>query len=397
MKFAQAAVSQYRVLGKEGRTAFFDLLAEEFAPDPAGVVAAAQRYAETRSPDSLVDLIRAAEPPRQELLRRLNRAPDGTATLLEMRRELLQEMKSKPRLAAVEADLHHLLSSWFNPGFLRLERVDWRAPALLLEKIIRYEAVHEIGSWTALRRRLEPDRRCFAFFHPALPDDPLIFVEVALVHRMPAAIGPLLDDERVDPEARRGDVRGVLLDLELPAGAARRLARQLPDQARVRSAQGGVPAAARRSARCRRFPGLRSGCSGARSSRPSGSRRAGRAARAGARARIDRCSPRAARTSAPRLAGAAAAEREALLRLGAAYLHGTLEADARKRPGREVPPAQRRPARAAQLPRQPVATGLARVVRADGQLPVRPAPYRAQPRELRARPRRRGARGDRLL
>jgi len=203
VKFAHRAISQYRQLGKDGRAAFFDMLAEEFAPDAGGVVASAQRYAETRSADSLIDLIRAAEPPRQELLRRLNRAPEGTATILEMRRELLQEMRSKPRLAAVEADLHHLLSSWFNPGFLRLERVDWRAPALLLEKIIRYEAVHEIGSWNALRRRLEPDRRCFAFFHPALPDDPLIFVEVALVHRMPAAIGPLLDDERVDPEAAR--------------------------------------------------------------------------------------------------------------------------------------------------------------------------------------------------
>ena len=116
VKFAQTAVSQYRALGKEGRTAFFDVLAEEFAPDPAGVVAAAQRYAETRSSDSLVDLMRAAEPPRQELLRRLNRAPDGTATLLAMRRELLQEMKSKPRLAAVEADLHHLFVVLVQPA-----------------------------------------------------------------------------------------------------------------------------------------------------------------------------------------------------------------------------------------------------------------------------------------
>jgi malonyl-CoA decarboxylase len=146
--------------------------------------------------------LHATEPPRQELLRRLNRAPGGITTILQMRRDLLHEMKSKPRLAAVEADFHHLLSSWFNPGFLRLERVDWNSPAKLLEEIILHEAVHEIQGWDDLRRRIDPDRRCFAFFHPALPDDPLIFVEVALTQTMPAAISPLLDGA-VDPEAAK--------------------------------------------------------------------------------------------------------------------------------------------------------------------------------------------------
>ncbi len=326
VKFAQAAVSQYRALGKEGRTAFFDVLAEDFAPDPAGVVAAAQRYAETRSPDSLVDLIRAAEPPRQELLRRLNRAPEGTATILEMRRELLQEMKSKPRLAAVEADLQHLLSSWFNPGFLRLERVDWRAPALLLEKIIRYEAVHEIGSWNALRRRLEPDRRCFAFFHPALPDDPLIFVEVALVHRIPAAIGPLLDDEQVDAEAARSTcavfysisncqpgLRGVSLGNFLIKRVCEVLKEEFP-RLRTFCTLSPIPGFAKWLQRGAQLPSERL---------PAGA--SGRLEQA-----LERARPLLAEATSSlgtALERATPAEREALLRLGAAYLHGTLETD----------------------------------------------------------------------
>src|SRR5262252_456992 len=161
VKFAAIALAQYRALSKDTRTAFFDILADEFAPDPATVVATAQRYADTQSPEAFIDLLHATEPPRQELLRRLNRAPGGITTILQMRRDLLHEMKSKPRLAAVEADFHHLLSSWFNPGFLRLERVDWNSPAKLLEEIILHEAVHEIQGWDDLRRRIDPDRRCF--------------------------------------------------------------------------------------------------------------------------------------------------------------------------------------------------------------------------------------------
>ena len=104
---------------------------------------------------------------------------------------LLQRMREQPELQAVEADFLHLLSSWFNPGFLQLVRVDWNTPAQLLEQVIRHEAVHEIDGWDDLRRRLQPDRRCFAFFHPALVDEPLIFVEVALVPEIAGAIAPL--------------------------------------------------------------------------------------------------------------------------------------------------------------------------------------------------------------
>ena len=119
-----------------------------------------------------------------------------------MRRELLAALRTQPVLQAVEADFQHLLASWFSPAFLALKRVDWHSPAHLLEQIIQHEAVHQIRDWQDLRRRLAPDRRCFAFFHPALPDEPLIFVEVALTPQMPSAIAPLLDDA-IDTDTSR--------------------------------------------------------------------------------------------------------------------------------------------------------------------------------------------------
>ena len=193
---ATRAIDSFRQLGPDGVREFFDVLAADYDPDPGLVLRLAERYAVSRSPQNLVELMRAAEPPRQELLRRLNGAPNGTAAIVAMRAQLLSRLRQDGRLLAVDADFHHLLSSWFNPGFLRLERVDWTSPARLLEQIIQHEAVHEIDGWSDLRRRLEPDRRCFAFFHPALPDEPLIFVEVALLPEMPDAIAPLLDRKR---------------------------------------------------------------------------------------------------------------------------------------------------------------------------------------------------------
>lgn len=180
-------------LAPEQRVAFFELLESQFGPEPMAVLTAAQRYAQEPSAANLIGLTAAAEPPRQELLRRLNRAPGGTAAIVKLRRALLEVLKTRPELLAVEADFQHLLSSWFNAGFLRMEQVDWRSSAALLERIIEHEAVHAIDGWNDLRRRLQPDRRCFAFFHPQLPEEPLIFVEVALVPEMPDAIGPLID------------------------------------------------------------------------------------------------------------------------------------------------------------------------------------------------------------
>jgi malonyl-CoA decarboxylase len=151
----------------------------------------------------LLALSRVAEPPRQELFRRLNRAPGGTAALVRLRRHLLKRLNKFPEWASVEADLFHLLSSWFNPGFLEMRRVDWRSPAHLLEQIIQHEAVHEIDGWDDLRRRLQPDRRCFAFFHPQLENVPLIFVEVALLPAMPDAIAPLIHKQSAITEPNK--------------------------------------------------------------------------------------------------------------------------------------------------------------------------------------------------
>ncbi|HEX5687046.1 MAG TPA: malonyl-CoA decarboxylase family protein [Ideonella sp.] len=172
---------------------FFSHLADHFSPEPMAVLASAQAYAAEPDAAHLIALIEQAEPRRQELFRRINRAPGGTAALIGLRRALLERLPKKPEWRALEADLLHLLSSWFNPGFLEMRQVSWRSPAQLLEQIIRHEAVHEIDGWDDLRRRLLPDRRCFAFFHPQLPEEPLIFVEVALLPEMAAAIPPLID------------------------------------------------------------------------------------------------------------------------------------------------------------------------------------------------------------
>ena len=190
---ANELLTCYKNLADDQKAVFLANIASQFNPDPTAVTEAAQQYAAKPSAKSLIALTKVAEPPRQELLRRINRSPGGTVGLLGMRRDLLKLLSKSPELAAVDYDLRHLLQSWFNPGFLKMHQVDWRSPALILEKIIQHEAVHEIDGWDDLQRRLQPDRRCFAFFHPQIPDTPLIFVEVALVQEIPAAIGPLVD------------------------------------------------------------------------------------------------------------------------------------------------------------------------------------------------------------
>ncbi|MFP5510419.1 MAG: malonyl-CoA decarboxylase [Alphaproteobacteria bacterium] len=197
MKRAAEVLMRYRRADAAEKAAFFRFLADEMDLDPGAVAAAAQAYAEAPDAGTMGALLAAAEPPRQELLRRLNQAPGGTADLVAMRVDLMAAAKAEQDLGRVDLDFRHLFASWFNRGFLVLRRIGWESPANILEKIIAYEAVHEIHSWADLRRRLEPpDRRCFAFFHPAMPDDPLIFVEVALTQGIPGAIGPLLAEER---------------------------------------------------------------------------------------------------------------------------------------------------------------------------------------------------------
>ena len=193
---ARALVAAFEAAAPGERRAFLALLAEHFGPDPAAVEAALEAV-RAGAPEAMERLHAASEPRRQELLRRLNLAPGGTAALVGMRAELLSHLRDHPELARVDADFAHLFGSWFNRGFLVLRHIDWTTPANILAKIIRYEAVHAIRNWDDLRNRLEPtDRRCYGFFHPQLVDEPLIFVEVALTEAIPDNVAELLDLSR---------------------------------------------------------------------------------------------------------------------------------------------------------------------------------------------------------
>lgn len=192
---AQQLLHHYKLLGDEERRAFFRYLAETLRPRSDVVAQAARAYLDEPSAEALTRLRNAVESPLQEFFRRLNLAPGATADIVAMRSDLLRLLKDDPALPIVDDDLRHLLYSWFNRGFLVLRRIDWQTPAAILDKIIAYEAVHEIAGWDDLRRRLDAaDRRCFAFFHPSLVDDPLIFVEVALMHEVPTGIAPILNE-----------------------------------------------------------------------------------------------------------------------------------------------------------------------------------------------------------
>jgi len=189
---AEEIINTYQAMNPAQRRGFFELLCRDFAPDQAVIQRAVTEYERQPGTASLAVLSEAVEPPRQELLRRINTARHGTATLVAMREHLLDSPDSA-NFAPLDADLKHLFRSWFNRGFLRLERISWQTSAIILEKLIRYESVHEINGWPDLRRRLEADRRCFAFFHPALADEPVIFVEVALSDGLTGDLEPLLD------------------------------------------------------------------------------------------------------------------------------------------------------------------------------------------------------------
>jgi malonyl-CoA decarboxylase len=204
-QLAGEIVSAYHTLSTRGREAFFSALKDQFSPDSEGVAQAADLYRRLPSAAALVRLQAAVESPRQELFRRVNLTRAGLGMLIEMRRHLLSTLDQHPEQAEIDTDLTHLFKSWFNGGFLVLQRIDWRTSAIVLERLIQFEAVHQIHGWTDLRRRLENDRRCYALFHPSLPDQPLIFVEVALTLRISAKIQPLLDPGSVviDPAQAR--------------------------------------------------------------------------------------------------------------------------------------------------------------------------------------------------
>jgi len=204
---AAALGRTYLELSAEGRRRFLGLLARDFGIDREAVDGAAAALLEAADPETRAAaetrLRQALEPARTQLLTQFNALPNGTKFLVDLRVEITQLARQEPDLAPLEADLRRLLASWFDVGFLELRTITWNAPAALLEKLIAYEAVHEIRGWDDLKNRLDSDRRCFAFFHPRMPDEPLIFVEVALVKGMADAIGKLLDESApvVEPAA----------------------------------------------------------------------------------------------------------------------------------------------------------------------------------------------------
>jgi len=195
---AAALGESYLSLPPEGRARFLHLLANEFDIDRVAVASACHRIAHARTDDEKFRIERALrqalEPPRLKLLTQFNALPNGVKFLVDMRAELMQLARHDEALAALDGDLRHLLAGWFDEGFLEVKRITWDSPAALLEKLMAYEAVHEIRSWSDLKNRLEADRRCFAYFHPRMPEEPLIFVEVALVKGMADNIQSLLDE-----------------------------------------------------------------------------------------------------------------------------------------------------------------------------------------------------------
>lgn len=203
---ARQILDRYDLLGDEEKLTFFTHLANSMNIDPEVVRTALDAYERDVSKSNYRAFAAAAEPPRQEFIRRLNMVPGATGALVNMRSDLLRLGRNDPALQAFDLDFRHLFASWFNRGFLVLRPISWESPAHILEKIIAYEAVHAIESWEDLRRRLEPsDRRCFAFFHPSMPDEPLIFVEVALTRGIPSSVQNLLAEERSAMQASDAD------------------------------------------------------------------------------------------------------------------------------------------------------------------------------------------------
>lgn len=196
-QLASTVLDRYRALCDEDKISFFQYLNEALEIDARLVADLAYRYSENPSIDLFQNLSNAAEPRRQELLRRLNQPTGATEELVAMRVDLLNFVKTHPELKRTDIDFVHLLRSWFNRGFLVLKQISWDTPARILDKVVAYEAVHQISDLDDLRRRLyPPDRRCFAFFHPSMPDEPLIFVEVALTAAVPGSIDDLLSEQR---------------------------------------------------------------------------------------------------------------------------------------------------------------------------------------------------------
>jgi malonyl-CoA decarboxylase len=198
----------YLALDEPGRKNFLRTLAS-FDSDPDAVAAAFGKVQTAEDPaeraTAKAALRRALEPPRLKLLTQFTSIPDGRKFLVDLRGSLLKARGSDKLLTALDGDLRGLLAAWFDIGFLELQRIDWNSPAALLEKLVDYEAVHAIRSWRDLKNRLDSDRRCYAFFHPRMPGEPLIFVEVALVKGLAGSVQDLLDEKAPVQDPRQAD------------------------------------------------------------------------------------------------------------------------------------------------------------------------------------------------
>jgi len=202
----------YAELGDEGRKVFMKLLIDEFSADEAAIARAIATYHATTEPRARrraeSQLRHALASPRVRILRHFNLLPEGVKFLVDLRADVHRYIRQVPELEVIDEELFALFSSWFDVGNLELRRISWHSPAALLEKLIAYEAVHEIRSWSDLRNRMDADRRCYAFFHPRMPEEPLIFVEIALVTEMASNVHALLDEAapRTDPQAAQAAI-----------------------------------------------------------------------------------------------------------------------------------------------------------------------------------------------
>ena len=195
--YAEHLLTLIETLDENDLVVFLKQLSENYDIDPETLSKASKEYSANKTQQNLQKISQSSEPQWVELFRRLNTTPNGTVRLVRLREKIRSLVKSNPDIAFFDSSLLNLFKSWFNPSFLVLEKIDWSTPANILEKIIEYEAVHEINSWDDLRARLAPeDRRCFAFFHPLIPDEPLIFVEVALCNEIPKSINEVIKIDR---------------------------------------------------------------------------------------------------------------------------------------------------------------------------------------------------------
>ncbi|MDA9193923.1 malonyl-CoA decarboxylase [Alphaproteobacteria bacterium] len=221
MSLAQLILDRYADLDDDNKLAWFLLLANEMDVPAEVAISAIKAYQDAPSAKNYEAMTAAVEPARLQLIRRLNQTHDATAKLVAMREDLIRFLPEHSDLGKLNVDFKHLFASWFNRGFLVLRPINWSSPAHILEKIITYESVHEIENWDDLRRRLQPDdRRCFAFFHPAMPDEPLIFVEVALTKGTPNSIQSVLLENRDAMAAEKADTAAFYSISNCQAGLA---------------------------------------------------------------------------------------------------------------------------------------------------------------------------------